>query len=200
MKYVSWFFGIIGIVVAVIFGSILIRNTLRGNVAKDNAATLAGAVEKIKLSDYKKSGVTVRMSIEGPVVADENYRKLEVDITNSSRDTKVITGYRGTVLKESKLDNNEPAFDAFMDALDNAGFTAARPNVKNKDYTGQCATGRRYIFDLIEDGKTISSLWRSTCTDLAPGTLGVMATPISNLFRLQLPNVDQVIGGQNVSF
>ena len=198
MKYVAWFFGLIGIVLAVIFGSILIRNTLRGDAAK-NTATLSGAVEKIKLSDYKKPGATVRMSVEGPVVADENYRKVQIDITISSRDAKIYTGYTGIVLKEVQLYNNQPAFGAFLDALDSTGFTAERPNVKNKDYKGQCPSGRRYVFELIEDGKTISSLWRSTCIDIAPGTLGVQAIPIVNLFRLQIPDIDKLLAGSGAA-
>lgn len=198
MKYVSWFIGIIAIIFVVIFGSILLRNAFRTSAARNNAIT-TGVTQRVKLADYKKSGVTVRMTIEGPVVADENYRQLEVDISNSSRDAKVLGGYKYTVLKETTHDNNQQAFSAFLDALDNSGYTVERATTL-KNYSGQCPNGHRYIFDLIENGKIITSLWRSTCTDVAPGTLGSLATPISELFQAQIPDANALISGYDVSF
>lgn len=190
MKYVSWFIGLIVIVLAVIFGVILIRNTVN--------STLNGSArsvqETLSLNDYAKEGVTLRLHVYGPIVATENHREIQADITSATRALSVIRGYDGEVIKRTTIGNTLESFKEFASALDRAGFTVERSGEAG-DPVGACATGSRYQVQVIENGKTLKDLWRTTCTDTAPGNFGGSMSAVAQLFRLQYPDYQKSLEG-----
>src|SRR5688572_13899193 len=135
MKYVSWFLGLIAIVIVVIIGAILLRNIFR-----DSSVSSSAPARTTMVADHIKADTTLRLRIDGPVVANENHESAVVDISKTGR---AVTFYRGfdkkNVIRHTSYGNNTEAFTAFAYALDRMGYTAENEGVKQ--HQGQCAEG-----------------------------------------------------------
>lgn len=129
----------------------------------------------------------VQMVVRGPIVASENARSYEVDVTPTSRAVTEFTGYDGTVLSKQVYPNSTSAYEQFVYALDKAGMTNER-NTSDTDTRGVCATGRLYSFSLEQDTTVENTLWTSSCTD-AKGTLDSGALYLQRLFDAQIPDI-----------
>lgn len=193
MKYVTWFIGLIVVVIAFIVGSILIRNTLN-----DNRLASQDIPRNSVLADHIKDDTNLRLSIDGPVTADEKHQSMSIEVTPTSRRITTYKTYGKVVIKQADYPNNRTAFEAFALALDRAGFTAENAKRKDSTYAGECATGRVYTFDLISAGKPIESLWATSCN----GATGSFAGNIANvltLFKGQIPNYSEATTGSTVA-
>lgn len=138
-------------------------------------------------------GSAVRMTVRGPIVADENFRSYQINITPSSRDIKTYTGYLGAVLDQENLGNNVAAYEEFVHALDKAKLVAGQPfEGEEDDVRGRCATGRVTEFSLIKDGNISETLWTSTCSG-SKGSLRANVDQLTNLFRAQIPGSRDLI-------
>jgi len=140
-------------------------------------------------------GSAVSMTVRGPIVADENFRSYQIIVTPNSRDMKTYSGYLGTILKQETLGNNTAAYDQFVHALDKANMSAGKQLSDEKnDVRGICATGRVFEFSTLKSGKTIQTLWTSTCNG-SQGSLKANETQLSQLFQNQIPNADALLKG-----
>ncbi len=89
MRYVSWFIGLIAVIILTIFGVILIRNTLRGfNSTNSNTSSV------VRVSDGDLSNTTVQYVVYGPIVADENFRSVQFQISEGVRTRRLEKGYQ----------------------------------------------------------------------------------------------------------
>lgn len=188
MKYVAWVIGLIIIIVVLIIGANLVRNTIFGSQATIKTE------DAVNLNDFNKPGVTLRYRVIGPIIAEENHRELQMDITANGRNAKIFSGYNGTVLKQTNHSNNQAAFTEFIEALGRAGFVTERTNAKETTLTGQCATGSRFIAEIIQDGQSVKELWRTSC-GVNEGTLAGNVTAIEVLFKKQFPDYNQLSQG-----
>lgn len=133
-------------------------------------------------------GHSVRMTIRGPIVADENFSSYRVVVTPSSRTMTTYQGYLDKPIDTTKLGNNTKAYDEFVHALDKANLTLGVQFEKDKDDTrGICATGRVYEYEILEGDKTVKRLWASTCKG-SPGSLRASVDQLTNLFVAQIPD------------
>lgn len=132
---------------------------------------------------------SVRMTVQGPIVANENRESYQIEVGLSARSIAAIKGFDSQVVSSANYDNNRQAYTEFAYALSRAGFGKAR-NVSDvaADERGVCATGKRYIFEILDNGRSVSRLWTSTCSNVS-GTLDVGSKSISSiksLFDLQI--------------
>lgn len=141
------------------------------------------------------SGSAVRMTVRGPIVADENFRSYTITVTPTAREMKTHAGYLGKVLAKDRLSNNTAAYDQFVHALDKANMSAGKQLSEEKnDVRGICATGRVFEFATLKDGKVIQTLWTSTCSG-SPGSLKANETQLSQLFQKQIPTASTLLKG-----
>lgn len=130
---------------------------------------------------------SVRMTVRGPIVADENFRSYQVTVSPGSRTLSTFSGYLDAVLDTQTLANNTKAYDQFVYALDKAALTAGTPLTGEADDTrGVCATGQVYEFDVMVDDKSVQHLWTSTCKG-SKGSLRASVPQLQSLFLAQIP-------------
>ena len=65
-----------------------------------------------------EEGRAVRLTVRGPIVANENFRSYSVIISPSSRDMTTYEGYLDKEINQKKLDNNVKAYAELVYALD----------------------------------------------------------------------------------
>lgn len=190
MKYAAWFLGIIAIVLVVVFGSIMLRNTIRND---QQAAT---PKTTLRLSDYDRSGVVMRLSVIGPVVANEDHREMVIEASEASRVARILVGYNSNVGREVNYGNNSQAFSDFVEALNRAGFASERAS-SVKDLEGQCPQGFRYVLSVVDNGQTVSNLWKTSCG--GNGSSAADMVSVINLFKAQIPDFKAFAGSEPVA-
>lgn len=134
-------------------------------------------------SDY-----SVRMTVRGPLVADENYRTYAVAVSPSARTMTTYKGYGAQQIDNSQLANTPASYEQFVYALNRAKLMDGTPSTGDaSDTRGICATGTLYTFDVLQGSNVVQSLWTSTCTG-SPGSLKANLSQVTNLFSKQIPN------------
>ena len=143
------------------------------------------------LISYSQSDAVARLTTDGPINAERNHQQIQITV---GRDYVAIAskkGYDGTVTNLQTYSNTAASYSAFLHALEHAGFTKGNADVKLKDESGYCALGSRYIFEFIQNGKTLERFWATTCGK--PKTyLGSLDLSLT-LFHNQVPDYDKII-------
>lgn len=184
----------IGIFILIILGFLLIITAGHG---KKPAPTTTPVVKT--LPDYATTDAITTMTIDGIVNSDELHRSIRITIGNDSRELQIIQGYSGHVLSTQTFYNTQDAYGVFLRAINNSGFLAKLKNTKAPDdERGQCPLGNRYIFELDQEGTTLSRLWASDC-GTADGTLGGSSTVLQDLFERQILHYNDLINNVNLS-
>jgi hypothetical protein len=131
---------------------------------------------------------SVRMTVRGPIVANEDFRSYRITVTPTDRNLTTFSGYLEQTLDGKQLGNNTRAYEQFVYALDKANFMKGEAFSDDRDDTrGICATGRVYEFEVIEGGDAVKRLWTSTCKG-SPGSFKASVQQVSNLFLQQIPD------------
>lgn len=135
-----------------------------------------------------ETGHSVRMTVRGAIVADENFRSYRVTVDNSTRNLTTYSGYLDQPIETKDFGNNTQAYEEFVYALDRANLVKGTPLENEKDDTrGICATGRVYEFEVIDSGSVVKRLWTSTCKG-SPGSFKGSVTQVQSLFLQQIPD------------
>jgi hypothetical protein len=134
------------------------------------------------------TGHSVRMTVRGPIVADENFRSYRVTVDNSTRNLTTYSGYLDQPIETKDFGNNTQAYEQFVFALNRANLIKGNPLENEKDDTrGICATGRVFEFEVIDSESVVKRLWTSTCKG-SPGSFKGSVTQVQNLFLQQIPD------------
>jgi hypothetical protein len=160
------------------------RAIFGGNSAQETAKVDLG-VESLLNTAVDRS---VRMTVRGPLVADENFRSYQIAVDSSSRRLTTYSGYLDQTIENVELGNNTKAYEELVYALNRANLMKGTEldDAKN-DTRGICATGRVYEFEVLQGNSVIKRLWASTCKG-SPGSLKANLTQIQKLFTDQIPN------------
>ncbi|MGB4420387.1 MAG: hypothetical protein WBI29_01140 [Candidatus Saccharimonadales bacterium] len=171
---------ILAILVVVSLGIFFVAETIVDRTK--NQPVDLGKEALLKTSD----GYMVSLSVRGPIVADEDFRSYEIVISPNMRELSVYEGYKKNNLDSIKLNNNLPAYEQFVYALDKAGFMDGSNSSDNK---GVCATGYIYEFATIKDEKNVKKVWSSSCNN----DRGISRSSVKNIVNLFL---NQIKGGE----
>ena len=140
-----------------------------------------------------ESGRSVKMTVRGPIQANENARSYSVEVSSSSRNLKVFKGYSSEVEKEVNHDNTTAAYDEFVNALNKANMMKGEALTgENDDIRGVCAKGHVYDFAILKDGQVEKHLWTSTCKG-SKGSLLANTAQLQDLFSLQIPEFKSMV-------
>lgn len=133
------------------------------------------------------------MKVRGKIVADEDFRSYQINISPTLRTMTTHKGYLGDTIDYISLNNNIPAYEQFVYALYNANILKIVELVgEEQNINGVCANGRLYEFTLIKDERPVKTLWTTTCSNVQ-GSLDLKPSQISDLFEKQIPNSDDYI-------
>lgn len=136
---------------------------------------------------------SVRLTVRGPIVADELFHSYQITISPSSRMLNTYSGYLAGQVDQLALTNNIPAYEQFVYALDKANLVKGAELTGDKNDTrGICATGRVYQFEVIKADNIIKDLWTSTCKG-SVGSLDADVDQLTDLFIDQLPSASTLI-------
>jgi hypothetical protein len=132
---------------------------------------------------------SVRLTVRGPLSAEEKFRSYSIQISPNYRNLTTYSGYLKSVASRINLNNNIPAYEQFVYALDKAGFMSGDETINN-DERGVCAAGKVYEFETLLNGKTVKKLWTSECIR---GNTKSSHSTISSLFINQIPGSNSII-------
>jgi hypothetical protein len=149
------------------------------------------------LIDYATTDSQVSMTIAGPINAVSQHQELQVTVNRDNVTYQQMTGYDGEVVNTQIFANTESAYDAFLHALQHAGFTRGNNAPALRDDVGFCSTGQRYIFELTENGKDLQRYWATNCggTKTYLGSRDLTLT----LFRAQVPGYTELTSNLQVN-
>lgn len=164
---------------------------------ESNTTPEAEDVSRTALVDTS-AGKSVRMTVRGPIVADEAFHSYQVNISANQRSITTYNGYLDTVVAQNNLGNNTAAYEQFVYALDKANLAkgTALEGDRN-DIRGICATGRVYEFSILSGGESIKTLWTSTCNG-SRGSLDASVNQLTSLFINQIPDSQNLIRAVNL--
>jgi len=130
----------------------------------------------------------VQLTVRGPIVAEEEFKSYQLEVTPNSRGMVVYRGYLDDEERSKKLGNNRAAYEEFVYALDKADMMKGTMPVDDvdNDLRGICATGYVYEYAVLVDDKPVKRLWTSTC-DGSKGTLQASTSQLNDLFLKQIP-------------
>ena len=147
-----------------------------------------------QLLDKPNDKTAVRMSVRGPITAQEEHYSIALTINASARELLIFRGYEGKIMTQEKLENSKASFDDFLSALSRAGMAKESQNEENPQ--GICAIGQIIKFEIFENHqnengaiseKSAKSLWTTSCPGLTGNFDGLTANVIA-LFLDQIPD------------
>jgi hypothetical protein len=136
---------------------------------------------------------SVRMTVRGPIVANEEFRSYRIDVGPTGRRFVSLNGYEGVPAVDEQFGNTSEAYAEFVNALSLAGYTKEEELTdEENDTRGVCANGRLYTFEIMVAQSTEKELWTSSCRD-AKGSFRGEAVKIRDLFLDQIPDSDALL-------
>lgn len=147
------------------------------------------------LDSYASTSAEASLTIDAPVNANTQHQQVRITVNRDNATYEQFTGYDGQVVEMQQFPNTQSAFESFLLALEQAGFTHGDKAVA-QDERGYCPEGDRYIYSLKEDDRTIERFWATNCGGTKSYLGSVNLT--NNLFEAQIPNYDKL--SQDVDF
>lgn len=182
MRYFIGFLVVIGLLIALI---LLLFTGGGGNGQPKKPKT------PMSLADYASTDAVVRLSIDGPINANENHNAIRITVGQTDVTYQQIQGYEGTVVNQQVNANNQSAYSNFLYALGHVGFTQGDNSKALANEKGRCPLGRRYVFELIDgNGHDIQRYWATSCG--GTGTYKGLLNSTIQLFQLQVPNYNNL--------
>ena len=146
-----------------------------------------------------EEGSAVRLTVRGPIVANENFRSYSVVISPSSRDMTTYEGYLDKEINQKKLDNNVKAYAELVYALDKRKMmNGTQLTEQQNDLRGICASGKVYKFETLKDNSVVKSLWTSDCSG-SKGSAQANVNEILDMFLKQIPDGKKMAAGIGLS-
>ena len=129
----------------------------------------------------------VRMTVYGNIVADEERQSYQIEVSPSARIFEERSGYSNRVAESRDLRNSMSAYEEFVYALQKLDYDERRKVPEGKDDDrGTCASGKRYVFEILEFGDVVDSRWTTTCKG-SKGTFAGSYRLVEDLFQDQIP-------------
>lgn len=142
---------------------------------------------------------SVRMTVRGPIVADENFRSYQITVDPTTRSMVTYSGYLDQTIDSKQYSNNQKAYEEFVYALDKANMMKGDELKDDKNDTrGICASGNVYEFEVLTNGSTVKRLWTSTCKGSA-GSFKASVQQVQSLFLKQIPDNEALLKNINLS-
>jgi len=178
MKY---FFGFLAAVGLIVFVVVLIIRGFTGGSSKTSK-------NAIQLATYASTDVSVQMTVDGPITADQNHFGYRITVASSGNTIDLLQGYQNTVTSTKTYANNSDSYVQFLRAIDLLGYGKGTSDPKKQDSRGVCPDGKHFRFKILSGtGNEIQNYWTTSC---GGGNFGGKREPIRQLFSSQIPDFD----------
>lgn len=190
-RFLPLFITLVVVIIAVIAVVSIGRAIFFSGNDNDQNAKSDPAVESSLLKTTSDRGV--KLTVRGPIVADEEFTSYTITASPSTRTMSVYNGYVDTVRDQKSYENNGQAYTQFVYALDKADMTKGKAvsGDAEQDLRGICATGYVYQYATTLNGQNVTELWTSTCGG-SKGTLDASTSQLNNLFQKQIPEYNDL--------
>ena len=186
---------VIVIMIVAIAAVIAIGRALLGGGSSNNSTNTVVTDEGRTALLTVDTSRSVRLTVRGPIVSNENFRSYRVTISPEERDITTYGGYLEKVIETKKFDNNNRAYEELVHALDKRRMMDGRVLTEEQnDLRGICASGQIYQFDTLVNGETVRSLWTSDC-DGSKGSATANVSEVINMFLNQIPEGRKIVSG-----
>ncbi|MEO7364096.1 MAG: hypothetical protein ABIV43_01140 [Candidatus Saccharimonadales bacterium] len=149
------------------------------------------------LDAYSTTDASVRLTIDGPINAAQDHRQVQITVDRYNAEVSQFTGYDKQVVQTDSFTNSEAGYSAFLHSLSLLGFNeGASPGSDKQSEAGHCATGRRYILELINNNKNVVRYWATSCG--GPHTYQGNLQTTLYLFQHQIPNYDSLVNSSSL--
>lgn len=139
----------------IVLGIVLSVRIFGGHPNKETA-------KPIDLSSYSTTDTVMRLTIDGPTVANDKHQQLRITVGRSQVLYERYVGYQSQVVDTKSYPNNSDSYAQFLQSLSVAGYANGDTRV-TKDERGFCPNGKRYIYEAIGDGQDILRWWATSC-------------------------------------
>jgi len=190
---VKYFFGFLAVIAAIVVVVLLTINLFRNLDQPLEGTSLSTSVYDLK-SDQAKDTVA-RYSVNGAIVAEENYREVHITVSKNVRTIEIIKGYNGTVEKTATFPNTPSAYNTFVGALVAARFSNRVDTTEVPRFT--CVTGNRIFYQLQEASEKKVDTWSTTC-GADQGNFDGSVDGTATIFRNQIPNYGEFTSDVNL--
>ena len=186
---------VIIITIAAVAAVIAIGRALFGDGSSNNPQpnpNIEDAKTALLSTDVDRS---VRLTVRGPIVANENFRSYSITITPDSREMITYEGYLDNQIDRKRLDNNTKAYTELVYALDKRKMMDGKDLTdEQNDLRGICASGKIYKFETIKNNSVVKSLWTSDCSG-SKGSAQANVNEILDMFLKQIPDGKKMASG-----
>jgi hypothetical protein len=191
---VKYALGVLGAIIVIVLAIILIfRRTPSSEVP--NAPK--GTQQAVSVDDYADKDAQVAMTVDGPINAREDHRAIVITVSRTDRTLEVYQGYDRELLRRETFGNTEASYSTFVKALAETGFGLSRHSAV-EDEIGACPQGRRYYYDIRENGSQVLHLWNTSCGGQIGTFGGTTGASIRQLFQKQIPGYNQLVNGVRI--
>jgi hypothetical protein len=149
------------------------------------------------LSDYATTDTIVRYTVDNPVQAGQTHNDIIVSIGKNNANMTITRGYEGEVVSSKDYPMSTTSYKAFLMSLDRTGlYTKGVKDDALRDETGICATGERFIYEIVgSNEEKIQHLWSTSC---GSKTFQGNIDAVQSLFQSQIPDYDALT--QDINF
>lgn len=176
---------VIVITVVAVAAVLAIGQALMGGGQKESSNQSEIGTSALLSSDLSRS---VRLTVRGPIVADEKFRSYQVTIAPNARVMTTHEGYLEKQLDAKNFSNNTRAYEELVYALDKRRMMEGRQlSEEQNDLRGICATGRVYTFETLMNGEPVKTLWTSDCSG-SKGSATANVQEVVDMFLKQIPD------------
>lgn len=177
---------IVGVFVAIVLAIAVIFALVRGgsDTPKKEATS-----NKTTLSDYSNKPAVLSFTTTGPVTAEEEREAVKISVSAEARTIEILKGYNKTVAFRQTFPNNTAAYQAFLDALNGAGFSLDKKTDAKQNEI--CPFGSHYNFELKDGSQQVINTWTTSC-GAKTGNFAGKPTDIRKLFQAQIPDYDSL--------
>jgi hypothetical protein len=189
----SKYFGVaLGILVLACVAIAVIVSRPSGSSNKKSSSS-----KVINLLDYENQDATLAVTIEGPIVGDDQRQALRMTVSPEDRGIELLDGYDQNIVRSKHYTNNQGGYEYFIRAINNVGFTLKRPSTIT-DERGICPDGEIYIYDLYDgSGQLVNHTWGTSC-GLTIGTFAGYGPNVRDLFTKQITDYDDFTSGISI--
>lgn len=187
-------------VIPIIIVIIVVAIAIAALVSLGRAVFMGGDTKSDEVVDTSRQslldtslGHSVRMTVRGPIVADENFRSYQITVDPTGRLMQLYSGYLDSSDKVKSYSNNTKAYEELVYALDKADMLrGTQLEGDDDDIRGVCATGNVYEFDVLNNDKSVKHLWTSTCKG-SKGSFRASVDQVTSLFLEQIPDSSDIL-------
>lgn len=180
MRYFIGFLIILGLI---ILGIILFIRLLFGGSEPQPKDTEA-------LTSYARTSTIMQLEIGGPITADQDFRRVQIDVGTNGNEIRIYKGYQNEVIRRENFYGSAESYANFLRAIDLLGYTNGDASEELADERGYCPDGQRYVFSIIDGSETKQRFWSTSCGK--QGSFKGSDGAITELFENQIPGYSEI--------